>query len=163
MRGRKPKSINTILEEGNKSHLSKNEIEQRQEQESKLKELPKDKIRPPTWLNKEAKKIFKQIVKDLEATELLANVDVLMLSILADTSARYIKNAVILDDENSIVEHTNKSGATNKIENPRIKSQRKDAELIKKYSSEFGLSTASRLKLIQPSRNEDDDEFDRDF
>lgn len=144
-------------------HLTSDEIQQRQEQENKLKELARDKIRPPTWMNKNAKKIFRQIVIDLEGIDLLANADVMPLAILADAFDKYIIITKELDESSLIVEYTNKAGATNIVENPLVRTQHKYAELIKKYSNEFGLTVAARLKLIHVNSTDDGDEFDDDF
>ena len=84
-------SVSQILANGNKSHLTNEEIEKRQEQEEKLKRLPKDKIRPPTWLSKDGKSIFKKIVKELDAVDILANIDNYNLAILANSLEKYIE------------------------------------------------------------------------
>lgn len=172
MSGRQRESINALLEKGNKSHLTKAEIEERKIQEEKLKVLPSDKIRPPTWLDKEAKKVFKDIVINLESVEILANVDTYNIAILADAMSKYIRATKQLEvdiqisgkkKDGLLIAYTNKAGATNWIENPLIKVQIKYSEMIKKYSSVIGLNPASRLKIIQVNSGIDDDEFDRDF
>lgn len=156
---RQKQQIDTV-----KKHLTKEEKEERKQCEDKIKELAKDKIRPPTYLNPKAKKIFKIIVKDLEPLGLLANVDVFLLGILSDCIEKYIRVTEKIDKEDLQKKHTNKFGATNEIENPLIKTQLKYAEMIKKYSNEFGLSVAARLKIISVNLNSnDDDGFDDDF
>lgn len=55
---------------------------------------------------------------------------------------------------------------TNVIENPLIKTQLKYAEMMKKYSSEYGLTPAARLKIVQnntPELDEEEKEFRRNF
>lgn len=156
-----------------KKHLTKEEIEEREEQEEKLKVLPSDKIRPPTWLDKMGKKIFKDIVVNLEPIEILANVDTYNISILADAMSKYIVatkqleediNAVHDSSNGLLVLHVNKSGASNWVENPLIRIQVKYSEMVKKYSSVIGLNPASRLKIISINSSEgEDDEFDKDF
>lgn len=56
-------SVSQILTNGSKSHLTNEEIEKRQEQEEKLKRLPKDNIKPLKWLSKYVKSIFKNLLK----------------------------------------------------------------------------------------------------
>ena len=60
-------------------HNTKEEIEARKKQEEKLKGLA-DKIKPPGYLNKEQKKIFKYIVDQLKASGILSNLDIYVLS-----------------------------------------------------------------------------------
>lgn len=60
-------------------HLTKEEIAARKEQEQKLKGLA-DNIKPPNYLSKDQKKIFKYIVKELEVAGILGNLDIYILS-----------------------------------------------------------------------------------
>lgn len=166
MSGRKATTVLRIIEQGNKSHLTKAEIEKRKEAEEEIKKLNSNKIKPPKWLGKEAKKIFKDIAKELEVIDLLANVDIYALSILSDCMEKYIKCTVALHAEEMTTEYTNKKGIKNIIENPLIKTQLKYAEMMKKYSSEYGLTPAARLKIVQnntPELDEEEKEFRRDF
>jgi len=112
-------------------------------------------------LGKEAKKVFKKIVMELEVIGLLCNVDIYTLAVLADAIEKYIMCVISLHGEELTVEYTNKAGFANYIENPIIKTQLKYAELIRKYSSDFGLSPVARLKIIHSSAEEmSDDELD---
>lgn len=58
-----------------------------------------DKIKPPSYLSKEAKKIFKYIVAELEATGILTNLDIYILTACSNAIAR-IQDAEILLNEN---------------------------------------------------------------
>ncbi|WP_291648148.1 phage terminase small subunit P27 family [Clostridium sp.] len=60
-------------------HNTKEEIEARKKQEEKLKGLA-DKIKPPKYLNKDQKKIFKYIVDELKASGILSNLDIYVLA-----------------------------------------------------------------------------------
>ncbi|WIF95132.1 phage terminase small subunit P27 family [Caminicella sporogenes] len=163
--GRKSKSINQMLKEG-KTHLTKAEIERRVQEEERLKQLPSDRIKPPTWLGKQAKKIFKDIVKQIEAIDLLANIDIYTLAVLADAIEKYITITQKLHAADLTVEYTNKAGATNEVENPLIRTQLKYVDVIKKYSTEFGLTPISRLKIVQNNVKNidlDEEEFLSEF
>lgn len=100
MPGRKNMSVKSILENGNRSHLTKDEIEKRQQQEKALEKLQSNKIRPPTWMSKMGKKIFKDIVKNLKEIDILVNVDVYGLAICADAMEKYIRCTIALHTEN---------------------------------------------------------------
>lgn len=60
-------------------HNTKAEIQAREEQEARLRGLA-DKVKPPTYLSKQQKKIFKNIVKELEASGILCNLDIYILA-----------------------------------------------------------------------------------
>lgn len=158
-------SVDKILAEGNKSHLTNDEIEKRQKQEEKLKALPKDKIRPPTWLSKDGKSIFRKITKELEAVDILANIDIYNLAVLANAIEKYIEATRKLNCDDLTVEHVNKRGFTTTQKNPLINIQIQYADVIKKLGSEFGLSPAARLKIIEEESELDEDEaqFKEDF
>lgn len=151
-------SVNQIIANGNKSHLPNEEIEKRKEQEEKLKKLPRDKIRPPTWLSKEGKSIFKKIVKELEVVDILANIDNYNLAILANSIEKYVECTRKLNCDELTVTHINKRGFETTQKNPLISIQIQYTDVIKKLGSEFGLSPAARLKIIQEASDISDDE-----
>lgn len=148
----------TVTTENLKSHLTKEELAKRKSKEDQLKLLARDKIKPPKWLSKDAEKIFRDIVKQLSVVDILANLDVMGLAILSDAFEKFIKATMQLNDEELTTEYTNKNGSANSVENPLIRIQIKYAEVIKKYSVDFGLSPASRLKLIQENIESTDEE-----
>ncbi len=156
-------SIESILAAGNKAHLTKAEIRERKKQEEQLNKLRSDKIKAPSWLGKDAKKIFKKIVEELQEIGLLCNVDVHGLTVLADSIEKFKYCTISLLGEDLTMEYTNKAGFANMIENPMVKTQLKYAEMIRKYSADFGLSPVARLKIVQSSMPEmDDDELEFD-
>ena len=59
-------------------HLTKEEIRVRKENEQKLRGGA-DKIKPPSYLNSKQRKIFKYIVEELKASEILSNLDIYIL------------------------------------------------------------------------------------
>jgi P27 family predicted phage terminase small subunit len=165
MAGRKNMSVKTILEAGNRSHLTKDEIEKREQQEKQLEKLQSNKIRPPTWLGKVAKKIFKDIVKEMQVIDILTNVDVYGLAVCADAMEKYIRCTIALHTEQLRIEQVSKLGVSD-VENPLVKTQIRYADIFKKYSSDFGLSPVARLKIVQantPELDDDEREFDEDF
>jgi P27 family predicted phage terminase small subunit len=165
MAGRKPKSVEAILAEGNKCKLTKEEIEERRGKEAVLKNLAKNKIKPPTWLGKIAKKVFREIAKELEPIDILANVDVHALAIASNAIEKYIECTVTLHGEDLKLEVVTSRGI-NIVENPTVKTQLKYADQYKKYAAELGLTPAARLKIVNQfvkEVNDEDDEFDRTF
>lgn len=159
-------SIEQILANGNKHHLSKKEITERKKQEEELSKLKSDKIKPPKWLGKEAKRVFKKITLEMQVINLLVNVDIYGLAVLSDAIEKFMMCTISLHGEEMSVEYTNKAGFANYIENPIIKTQQKYAEMIRKYSSDYGLSPVARLKIMQqsfPDIDPDELEFEMEF
>jgi len=149
-----------------KKHLTNEEKELRTKQEEILKELPSDKIRPPTWLSPRAKKIFKEIVKELGSTQILVNLDVHDLSVLSGAFDKYIDATIALNTGTLTVLETNKNGSTKEVPSPYIRIQNAYSDTIKKYSVEFGLTPASRQRLIEINtemKDEDEKEFESKF
>lgn len=72
--GRPSKSVDVISK-----NLTKEEHDARKQAEEKLKGGT-DKIKPPAYLNKNARKIFKYIVDELKESGILTNLDIYVLS-----------------------------------------------------------------------------------
>lgn len=158
-------SVKQIIAEGNKSHLTKDEIEKRIENEKQLEKLNSDKIRPPKWLGKDAKKIFKDIVKEMKVLDILVNVDIYGLAILADAMEKYIRCTVTLHAEEMKILTVTKHGEK-MIENPTIGTQRKYSEIFNKFAANFGLTPVARLKIVNqnmPELDDEEEEFESEY
>lgn len=79
-------------------HNTKKEIEERKKQEEMLKGLA-DKIKPPSYLNKEQKKIFRYIVDQLKASGILSNLDVYVLSTCSIAISRLVEIEKKINDD----------------------------------------------------------------
>ncbi|OYD12570.1 hypothetical protein CHR37_06410 [Bacillus velezensis] len=155
--GRKSKPAAVIEAEG-KTHLTKDQLEERKEAEEKLK--PKnDKIKCPTWLDKDAKKEWKRVVKDLIALNLMSNLDSVALAVYCDAYSNYLKASKAIQENGTTIEYTNATGNTNTVVSPHVQVQTKYAEVIRKQSSELGLTISSRLRLIVPKKDENNNKF----
>jgi P27 family predicted phage terminase small subunit len=164
--------IHVMIANG-KPHRSNKEIEKRKKNEKSL-QADDDNVKPPTWLCKKGKKIFKSVVGELIKIKLATNLDVNSLAIYSDTMVKYIEfeneierlkksidDAYTIDDayeRNKIVLEVNKMIAkysTNKL---------KLADTVRKFSVEFGLTSQSRARLAIPKKEEkEESEFDREF
>lgn len=151
-------SVEAILANGNKSHLTKEEIESRKKKEERLSKLASDKIKPPAWLSPRAKKMFKEVVNELEAIKLLANIDTYNLSILADSMDKYIKCTIDLHNADYVEEFINNKGNVSIQRNPLISIQLNYADAVRKISNDFGLTPSARLKIIETNTPELSDE-----
>ena len=160
--GKRVIPIDVQLAKGNPNRLTKAEIEKRKKAEEKLTPN-KDKIKCPSWLDKEAKKEWKRIYKELEELNLLTNVDITALAIYCDAYSKYIQANKEIAEKGMFVEYTNKYGATNTIENPAVNAAKKYAEIIRKMCSEFGLTPSARAKLTLPKTEEEVDPITEKF
>ncbi len=129
-------------------HNTKEEIEKRKEQEEKLKGLA-DKIKPPKFLTKNQKKIFKFIVDQLKASGILSNLDIYML-----TSC-----AIAVDRINEIEEMINQD--TKRLwDRDLIGTKDKYTKDFFRCSSELSLSPQARAKIaglnLQAKEKEED-------
>ena len=79
-------------------HNTKKEIEERKKQEEMLKGLA-DKIKPPLYLNKDQKKIFRYIVDQLKASGILSNLDVYVLSTCSIAISRLVEIEKKINDD----------------------------------------------------------------
>lgn len=154
MAGRKKISVDAILANGNKGHFTKEEIENRKTKEIKLQKLNSDKIKPPKWLSPRAKKIFKQVVKELEVIKILANIDTYNLAILSDSIDKYINCTIQLHNADYVEEFINNKGKATIQRNPLISIQLNYADAVRKISNDFGLTPSARLKLIETNTPE---------
>lgn len=91
--GRPAKAVSSKV-----AHDTKEEIAIRRDAEEKLRG-GKGKLRAPTYLNKEQKKIFRYIVNCLEESEILGNLDIYILSVASVTIANLIELDTMINDE----------------------------------------------------------------
>lgn len=159
MAGRKARPVDAILADGNKANLTIAEIEARQEAEAKLKPAA-DKVRCPSWLDREGKKIWRAIAKELKDIDLITNVDIYALALACDAYSKYMAATKAIDEEGLTIEYTNAANNTNTIANPNIAIAQKYAQQWKSYCSEFGLSPAARARLALHQTVEDDKDDD---
>lgn len=149
MSGRKRVPVDIILAKGD-SHLTKEEVEKRREQEEAFKP-DSDKISCPSWVkDKVAKKEYKRISEELVKHKLLTNLDVTTLASYCIAYANYVKVIEELEGQDLIIEQTNKAGFTNRVPNPLIQLQIKYSDEMKKLSSELGLTFNARMKMVVP-------------
>lgn len=128
-------------------HRTKEEIQQRQEAEERLKGNSNKIHIVPKWLCKDGKKEYKRLVAELENTNILTNVDIGVVAICADAYVKMNQANEIIKKEGMLIEYTNKAGATNISKHPALEVYAKYNDIYKKYLVEIGLSPSSRAKL----------------
>ena len=128
--GRPAKAVNTMSK-----HLSKAEMEERREKENSFKGKS-DKIRPPTYLSASQKKIFRYIVKELEASEILGNLDIYILSTCSIAIDRLKEIETMINGDSELL-----------LSKELMSAKDKYTKDLYRCCSELSLSPQSRAKL----------------
>lgn len=139
-RGRPPKL--SVVSTGK---IGKEKIKEKKEFEKKIK--TKCDLKPPTWLDKDAKKEFKRVVKELQDTELnlLDNLDLSVLAIYTQAYSQYIE----------ITKGLREMGMHLKPKYYRL--QKMQVETIMQCSGKLGLAISDRLRLVVPKGDKKED------
>lgn len=149
-RPRKPTKLRT-------GNMTKEEKRKRQKQEEKLRLSNGDLFTVPDFLDNDAKREFKRVVKGLDELEVADNLDFAILAIYADAFSQYIKMTKAINKHGAVTDYTNAAGVTNKTMSAYVQVQQKYIDTIMKCSSKLGLAVSDRLKLIVPEPDESDD------
>ncbi|ACA54658.1 phage terminase small subunit P27 family [Clostridium botulinum] len=125
------------------SHLTKEEIESRKEQEERLKGNSDKIYKPPKHLSKEEKKIYKFLVNELKESSILCNLDITILKTTVDAICRMEeckeninKYGVVLTKEDGTL-----------YRNPATTIYKDYNSIFNKCCMEIGLSPSARAKL----------------
>ncbi|WP_321994819.1 phage terminase small subunit P27 family [Clostridium butyricum] len=129
-------------------NLTKTEKQARLDNEAKLKGNA-DKIKPPSYLNSKQKKIFKYIVNELKASEILSNLDVFILTTCSIAIDRLQEIEILINENMDYAFDKNVMSAKDKYT--------KD---LYRCCNELSLSPQARAKLgninINAQKNKED-------
>lgn len=146
--------LQVILGGGNKSHLTREEIEKRKKAEERLKPRA-DKITCPSWLDGVAKAEWQRVIGELKELELVSNIDLTALAMYCDAVSKYREASDLVRKEGPVVTFKNALGATNKVKHPAVEVMKTMAVIAKSYGSEFGLSFGARTRLKPATKEEE--------
>lgn len=146
-------------------HLTKEEIEQKEEQENLIIVGREDLQKPPSWLiDIRAKKEFERIVKNFENIEVIGNLDLNNIAGYCNAYSMYIKaTQEFKKAKDLMITKQMTNGAYTEIPNPIIKIQRQCAEEMRKFASLCGLTIDSRLKLAVQKTTKERQDIEDDF
>ena len=136
--------IEVVQARGSK-HLTKAEIQERQERE--LKPIT-DGIIAPDYLTKKQKATFNKLASKLEKLKIMGETDV-------DALARYIV-------ANDSYVHATKQLRKSEVKNDPMKYeswskiQERNFKMVRASANDLGLSISSRCKLVVPGANKED-------
>lgn len=150
-----------LLQAKGKKHLTKAEIEERMRTEVKA---PADKVTAPAYLSPEQKKVFKKIVKELRAIDLISNLDVDALARLVIAQEKYIAVTTELNKQPVMVTVQVPTGKKDAAGQPIMREKEvvngeveRLALLQDRYfkqcrqgAADFGLTVSSRCRLVVP-------------
>ena len=138
------KNIPVSLQTG---HRTKAELEERKKIEEQLKGSNDRIYEVPDWLCDLGKKEYVKLVNDLKSSEILTNVDVPVVAIVADAYAKMHQLNEVLKNEGLFKVKLSDRGSENIVEHPATKLSKQYNAIYKQYLAELGLSPSSRAKL----------------
>ena len=140
--------------------ISKEELENRKQAEELLKGS-NDRVEViPDWLCDLGKKEYTNLVNDLKSSDILTNVDIPIVAIVADAIAKMHQLNEVLKIEGLFITKLSDRGSENVVEHPATKLYKQYNAIYKQYLAELGLSPSSRAKLgvlNQQAREEEQD------
>ncbi|MHB1126868.1 MAG: phage terminase small subunit P27 family [Bacillota bacterium] len=145
--GRKPKPPKLKLLEGNPGK----------------RKINKDEPRPrpiaptcPPWLEKEAKKEWRRISRELEHVGLLTIVDMAALAGYCQAYARWKSAEKVISEQGLTMEIETQAGGLYTQQRPEVAIALKYLQQVKAFCAEFGLTPSSRGRMSLPGQEEDD-------
>ena len=144
VRGRKPKPTALKQLEGNPGKRQLNEHEP---------VPPKSTVRCPAWLEAEAKKEWKRLAPSLEAMGILTSVDITAFAGYCQAYARWTEAEEFITQHGSIFQTP--SGYVQQV--PQVSIAQQNLKIMQSFCSEFGLTPATRSRIIANSAGSDED------
>ena len=136
-----------------------NQKRQEKALEEKLVTVSCDQLtKPPSWLRDTlAKNEWKRLVEIFEEIGMIGNLDYNNLGAYCNAFSSFVDITKQLKNQDYLINHTNKVGATNIAKNPLITIQQSYSEEMRQYSKMLGLSIDSRLKAAPNIRKNSPD------
>lgn len=138
--GGRPRQPISLIEAKGKKHLTKEEIAERKATEVKA---PNDKIRAPSYLDKDLKKEFNKIAKELKEIDIISNLDIDALARFIIARKLYIEITQQLVEKPSLL-----------LDKDTVGIQDKFFKQCRSAASDLGLTISSRCKLVVPKKEE---------
>ena len=142
-RGRKPKPTALKLLEGNPGKRPINEHEP---------VPPKGTVKCPTWLEPEAKKEWTRLAPSLEAMGVLTQADLTAFAGYCQAYARWKEAEEFISQHGSIFQTP--SGYVQQV--PQVSIAQQNLKIMQSFCSEFGLTPATRARIIANGGGKDD-------
>lgn len=125
-----------------RSHMGQAERDRREKAEARLT-VAAGPLKCPAWLDPAARKVWRPLLAELEQLEIVTNLDVAALAVLADAISRHREAAALVAAQGTVI--TPEGGRP--MQNPAVLIVAKYAGIIRQYGAAFGLDPAARAKL----------------
>ncbi|ELK44004.1 phage terminase small subunit P27 family [Brevibacillus agri] len=142
-----------VGKKGGGKHWTKKEVESRKNAAAKVTRKKKVSLKMPTWLEEEARAVWKKTIRDMKDFEVLDKVDEDVLAAYCDAVARHKELSEMIRNKG----YTICNAAGSLVEAPWVKTQLSYARLIVQYSDKLGLNANSRARLARKMAQEEDD------
>lgn len=110
----------------------------------------------PSWLNKEAKKKWKELAPKLEKLGLLTELDGEKFAALCLHWSLMVEAARGVKDRGVLIPSAREDGAL--VKNPSLQILRDNSTAFDRYAAQFGLDPQNRSRLDMPPVREGDDD-----
>ena len=153
-RPRKPASLKKGKSE------SKAQLEVRAEEEKRLMGSDDLLHLVPDYLDELAQAYYIFLVKELEISDILSNLDIPLLEQTADSLSKMRQADEIINNEGLIINQEDRYGTAQIKEHPAVGTKQKYLNQFRALSTQLGLSHASRAQLagMQIEKKEDDED-----
>jgi P27 family predicted phage terminase small subunit len=125
--------------------------------------------RRPSWLNKEARRVWEHIVEHLDKNDLLKSTDAYTLSAFCVSAARWQSAERVIDSEGQFIKEPIVNRSTGNVtgcktvKHPAVIVARQERESMLKFAALFGLDLKSRTGLdIPPPEEPEPEDADED-
>jgi len=153
MAGRNKQPLAVIQGKGKSKHLTKDEIDRRQQHEEKMRG-PTDNIVAPSYLSAAQKKEFDQIASELLRLDIFSNLDVDALARYLDSKYQYIQLVKemkkVKPTETTITENGKKITMVNDGYPKLVRMKNTLFTECRAAAADLGLTISSRLKMVIP-------------
>jgi len=121
-------------------------------------DAPNDRPRCPNWLSKEAKKQWRQLVKELEKLGLLSSVDWRAMARYCHVWADWCELEQWIAEHGRVCPVKDKDGNTTRLAAwPQTKLAADRLQQLSRLEAEFGLTPSSRSRITTPKKKADED------
>ena len=138
-------------------HWTKEEVEARQQAETKVRRKNRTTLKPPAWLKGDGLLVWKDIRKKLRGIELLDNVDSDLLAIYCDAIVHYRESTQLLREK-----AVNEEGKP-VFQEDLIKATQAWARIVTQYAEKLGLTPGGRARWAKKAAEAPKDEFGEKF
>ena len=141
-------------------HRTKDEIYSKSMAEDMAGEFTSLATAPPSWLDDIAKEEYKRVMPSLKKLNITA-LDRTAVALYANSYSKYLAAAKDVDDYGIFMHEKSRNGriVTNTTKkNPAITIMTDMSKEIRSFAGSLGMTLDSRMKLVAPDKNNDDND-----